>query len=605
MFAVGLVLGHAVLSYAVGSALRPLAPIEGDVPYYFSVASIALAKGSWSTYPAGAMVAFVAPFLFGAGFVHDQAGYERVFVLLNAGYSGLIALLIFSIFRRAKAGSARAWRAVGTYTLLILIGAPTYLWRFDLFPALLTTLGFWLITLHRYRLSLLPLVFAALTKLYSGLVVALVLVVIVRRRIGLLSSAVIAIFAVVFALALVLMTKGTLILPFLETSLARPLEIQSTAGGLFLLASWFGLPVEILTERSSWNVHAIGAETVASLTPVFLALSFAIVFYRATVVLRRTRSSTEGLEVETPAALCAALIAAFLVTNKVFSPQYLVWLCPFVPFLERRQVWTFFAVAVLTAVAYPCLSRYGDLPRAELAAVMTINLRNALMVYLAIDLTLSAGTLRQRASLREEKSVLLLPVLAGVWAIVCLFVLPRPDRWIGKQFSTADLSGSARDVRYRQLHLDQTGRGDFSASFDSCLQTRERRTLDLYLRSDGRRRLFLDETLVIDTWESDSSSSEKRVEVLPGPHHVRIEYARRADRDRGNGLLQFEVFAAGILNAVEMSAPQSAPQKNSRALCQPIPWWRTIVGARLQSVDLGESAVQTGGDSVDWHPDST
>jgi hypothetical protein len=50
-----------------------------------------------------------------------------------------------------------------------------------------------------------------------------------------------------------------------------------------------------------------------------------------------------------------AALLAFIVTNKVFSPQYLIWLVPFAPLLPRRQIVLFVAICVATMI----ISHFG------------------------------------------------------------------------------------------------------------------------------------------------------------------------------------------------------------------------------------------------------
>jgi hypothetical protein len=81
--------------------------------------------------------------------------------------------------------------------------------------------------------------------------------------------------------------------------------------------------------------------------------------------------------------LSAALLA-FLATNKVFSTQYVIWLLPFVPLLDRWRGGLTVIIFVLTVYLYPF--HYPDLMRMQAAEVALLNLRNLLVLALLISL---------------------------------------------------------------------------------------------------------------------------------------------------------------------------------------------------------------------------
>ncbi len=96
----------------------------------------------------------------------------------------------------------------------------------------------------------------------------------------------------------------------------------------------------------------------------------------------------------------------FIITNKVFSPQYLLWLLPVVVLVplegkaRRGFLWAFILICVLTTVAFPVLFMKDlvaegsaqlpvalwkfNAPSARLAAVLV--LRNVLFVVLTASL---------------------------------------------------------------------------------------------------------------------------------------------------------------------------------------------------------------------------
>src|SRR5207249_2134955 len=90
---------------------------------------------------------------------------------------------------------------------------------------------------------------------------------------------------------------------------------------------------------------------------------------------------------ESLVAYSVAALLAFIATNKVFSPQYLIWLLPFAPLLRLRQASALLAICALTIVLFPF--DYDHLLSMELLPVLLLNLRNllvvALLVWLMVD----------------------------------------------------------------------------------------------------------------------------------------------------------------------------------------------------------------------------
>ena len=87
--------------------------------------------------------------------------------------------------------------------------------------------------------------------------------------------------------------------------------------------------------------------------------------------------------------LSLALVLGFIVTNKVGSPQYLVWLVPSLVagLVVRRAVWVAPAVlallaAALTQLVYPVL--YAGILTPAPLAVIVLTLRNLVLIALFV-----------------------------------------------------------------------------------------------------------------------------------------------------------------------------------------------------------------------------
>lgn len=80
------------------------------------------------------------------------------------------------------------------------------------------------------------------------------------------------------------------------------------------------------------------------------------------------------------------VILVFLLTSKVFSPQYLIWLLPLIPFLVGKwkvlTILIFILVSLMTFFVYP--EYYGALEKSELLVVEMLALRNAALIIMAV-----------------------------------------------------------------------------------------------------------------------------------------------------------------------------------------------------------------------------
>jgi hypothetical protein len=81
----------------------------------------------------------------------------------------------------------------------------------------------------------------------------------------------------------------------------------------------------------------------------------------------------------------AAAVLAFIVFGKVLSPQYMIWLFPFVAVLDgltgsiARKI--FLLGCVITLLLYPGPG-FGMLLKHRAGAILLLNLRNALLIWL-------------------------------------------------------------------------------------------------------------------------------------------------------------------------------------------------------------------------------
>ena len=115
---------------------------------------------------------------------------------------------------------------------------------------------------------------------------------------------------------------------------------------------------EIRYEYGGYAIRGSLADAVAKSSPAIAALSLILA---ALVAGRALRRSGESERIALVASACVLVWLVFILTSKVGSPQYLLWLAPLVPLMPLRSAWDFraaigFVVAcVVTTLTYPYL----------------------------------------------------------------------------------------------------------------------------------------------------------------------------------------------------------------------------------------------------------
>ena len=177
-------------------------------------------------------------------------------------------------------------------------------------------------------------------------------------------------------------------------TLDRGLHIESLAGSLFALSALLGNDVSLEFTFGAYQVTAHGTGTAAVLSGL-LGIGVGI----AVVASLRGLAATDRDQRARVAGL--ALVTVMLLSSKVLSPQYLVWIvAPAAMVLAtvttRRPRWIAGLIVVtcaMTHLVYPLL--YTELVEFRPVGVAALLVRNGLLLGLAVVLLLE---LRPRIS---------------------------------------------------------------------------------------------------------------------------------------------------------------------------------------------------------------
>jgi len=183
----------------------------------------------------------------------------------------------------------------------------------------------------------------------------------------------------------------------------RPLEVGST--GAALLGLWHSVDrspsASVRMVRSFGSSNVVGRfdsiALIASLVASIVVVIGTWMWAWRRFVACRTSSPRAGVLI----AASAAIVALVIATNKVGSPQYLVWLLPLgvlASFIDGRAiaVGLLFAAFLLAHVAYPILA--SAVEALEPWAMAVILARNLTLVAWAVTIATRAGDRRRRYS---------------------------------------------------------------------------------------------------------------------------------------------------------------------------------------------------------------
>jgi hypothetical protein len=232
----------------------------------------------------------------------------------------------------------RGWPLVAFALAPLLLGS-VVLHRYDYWPAALAVGA-----LAAFRLRHEPLAFALLAtavaaKVWPAVLLPLFLVAAQRRVRG---AAVFAVVLVAWFAPFVAVAPGG-VWHSVRDQATRPLQIESLGGSALVVA---GANVEPFHSHGSDNLRGQGATAAATASS---ALEFATL---VAIWIGFTLSPRRDL-----VRWSAAAVAAYVAFGKVLSPQFLIWLLPFIPLVRGRRgvlASALLAVAlVLTQIEFP------------------------------------------------------------------------------------------------------------------------------------------------------------------------------------------------------------------------------------------------------------
>jgi len=326
----------------------------------------------------------------------ERDTFLEIFNIQNILISFIIIILVYIMSKKTN-------RILPTITLALCLGIffPISLLRIDIFVSLITVFAVFFFSkylktdkVYLGSIAWVLLVIGTFTKLYPVLLAPVFLIFDLKKKnyrklfFHCVVSSVVALPLVVF---IACNFEG--FRTFLDYHSTRPLEFESVmAGFLFMAEKLFkNLSMNIVYSYQSYNIDNPISYTLASISwyimLLFLALSF---------IYKWTRLKKGNDKFLLLINSCSIVINIFVLTNKVFSTQYFLWIVPslalqlsFVKQKSKTIIYSIILILIsaMSIMVYPIL--FLNILEKEFCAIWILFSRNLLIIFINYFLFLS------------------------------------------------------------------------------------------------------------------------------------------------------------------------------------------------------------------------
>jgi uncharacterized membrane protein len=346
--------------------------LEGKLPY----------RDFNLEYPPFALLPFVLPRLVALGLAKNYYIYAFLFLLENILFSTINMLLLLRVVS-VYASQPQRIRVLVFYTLFTLIVSPVLLWRYDLFPTVLTVVALVAVLSNRPTLAGISLGLGVAAKLYPLMLLPVFTVYFFTNKSyrAILNIWLGTLGAVFLSFLPFFITTKDKLFSFLDYHKERGLQIESLSAGIISLVHKWGL-IELKTVAGygSRNIVSPLDDIVLAVLPLLLIILYISMLVSCWYRFREERSKSELMKVDSLVAYTLLALLIFIITNKVFSPQYIVWIIPFAALLKPRHAILMLAICITTYI----MASFGSFRQLDYVKILWLNLRNILILGFSI-----------------------------------------------------------------------------------------------------------------------------------------------------------------------------------------------------------------------------
>lgn len=389
---------NAVAYFNRGAVINDVRLYASWVDGSFRYGQFPLHDHRWQ-YPPGAAGPLLLPKLFANWLVHGS--YVDVFVAMCfLADVGVLWLLVRNTRRDATADRPPRQAGLWVWTLGIAAIGPMAYGRYDLVVTLLAVAALTVTLRSRQTTAAVRGVLIGVGTLVKVWPAALLFGA-PKRRNGRVMVGAAALAVAVPTLILDLVFPG--VLSFLTNQKSRGIQIESVFAMPFLVGRWFGWSGRIEnTEYGAFEFLGPGVSALATMALIGTAAGFALLLW-----IRRRAAVNGGfpMAMMPDVAFTATLVA--VVTSRVLSPQYLVWLLGLAAVcltrretVQARSAWLVLGAVSVTQLIFPLF--YHSMRGGQVYSGLILVARNATLVAAAVVALLALWRASGRARPGED-----------------------------------------------------------------------------------------------------------------------------------------------------------------------------------------------------------
>lgn len=279
-------------------------------------------------FPPMALLFFAIPGLF----TSDLVTYSRLFALQCAVFQA-VAIWCVSRMVPDRFGSKRNFVTI-VFALMMLVYISESVKKFDGIVMSLTVISLYYFTKGRWGPAYAVIAVAAFTKMYPGFLLVLMMaynIITSKGGIAAVRTGIIATSAVAAVSFVPLWIAGVSFadsMSFIGYHTGRGFQVESTVATVVQILAFMGI-TDATIIPSNYTHDVIGPITDA-LSPYWVMVCMFTVALVSIICFRAMFRDRGGCDAVKLSAMAVLVCTTFVLTNKVFSTQYMMWLFPFI-----------------------------------------------------------------------------------------------------------------------------------------------------------------------------------------------------------------------------------------------------------------------------------